>query len=264
MKFRIISDIHLEFQTGNKFVKQFLEISENNKVESLIMAGDITTFEGLKNGSFESFINTIRPAYKNIIYVLGNHEYYYYTESTNSDSNSNNIQNLVLIEFKKFCIQKGIILLENEIIELSGGDSEKVTIGGTTLWSPISKYSTLDTNKDSFLSYETIRNMNNKALEWIIENKTPLNILITHHLPSYEFIDSKYKHTDNSGFANSDLDYMFVDLQIGTWIFGHTHTPIRSILDGIEFICNPYGYPDENPHFKSDDTGNYYDLVIDI
>jgi len=34
--------------------------------------------------------------------------------------------------------------------------------------------------------------------------------------------------------------------KIKCWIYGHTHTPSNVIINGIPFLCNPIGYPDEN------------------
>ena len=35
-------------------------------------------------------------------------------------------------------------------------------------------------------------------------------------------------------------------MKIKCWIYGHTHTPSDVIKNGIPFLCNPIGYPDEN------------------
>lgn len=34
--------------------------------------------------------------------------------------------------------------------------------------------------------------------------------------------------------------------KIECWIYGHTHTSSNVIIDGISFLCNPIGYPNEN------------------
>ena len=34
--------------------------------------------------------------------------------------------------------------------------------------------------------------------------------------------------------------------KIKCWIYGHTHTPSNVIINGIPFLCNPIGYPNEN------------------
>jgi hypothetical protein len=34
--------------------------------------------------------------------------------------------------------------------------------------------------------------------------------------------------------------------KIKCWVYGHTHTPSNIIINGIPFLCNPIGYPNEN------------------
>jgi len=34
--------------------------------------------------------------------------------------------------------------------------------------------------------------------------------------------------------------------KIKCWIYGHTHTPSNTIINGIPFLCNSIGYPNEN------------------
>lgn len=34
--------------------------------------------------------------------------------------------------------------------------------------------------------------------------------------------------------------------KIKCWIYGHTHTPSNVIINGIPFLSNPIGYPNEN------------------
>jgi hypothetical protein len=34
--------------------------------------------------------------------------------------------------------------------------------------------------------------------------------------------------------------------KIKCWIYGHTHATSDVIINGIPFLCNPIGYPNEN------------------
>ena len=34
------------------------------------------------------------------------------------------------------------------------------------------------------------------------------------------------------------------------WNHGHSHAPADKIVDGVRTICNPRGYPGENPLWK--------------
>ena len=73
-------------------------------------------------------------------------------------------------------------------------------------------------------------------------------IVITHHLPSYKLIDAKYNRPSfrgmNQWFA-SNQEQLFSN-KIKAWFYGHTHTPSVKSLQGVNFYCNPIGYPGEN------------------
>jgi predicted phosphodiesterase len=278
MKFRIVSDIHLEFikdfdkkskissnsTNYGSFVENFLKLPQ---VDGLIMAGDIVTFRQLNDGSFEKFIKLIRGDYKHIIYILGNHEYY-----TNTDENVD-----VLPLYREFCKKHDIIFLDNEFVEIED-DIKSIKIGGSTLWSPITENAALMMNDMRFVSRKKVLKMNEKALEWIKKSVIPNNsenydvseseehidIMITHHLPSHRFVAERYANYDNSGFANNSLDMYFKELPIDYWIFGHTHTPMSKKMHGIQFVCNPFGYPEENIGFKYSGNLDGYDKVIEI
>jgi len=35
------------------------------------------------------------------------------------------------------------------------------------------------------------------------------------------------------------------------WVFGHTHDPIEYKIEGVDFLCNPLGYPNESNYGDS-------------
>ena len=76
-------------------------------------------------------------------------------------------------------------------------------------------------------------------------------IVITHHVPSSSLIDVKYKTQQllpyNQWFyCNMDDLFEKNENKIKYWIYGHTHTQSNVIINEIQFLCNPIGYPNEN------------------
>ena len=76
-------------------------------------------------------------------------------------------------------------------------------------------------------------------------------IVITHHIPSNSLIDIKYKTQKmlpyNQWFyCNMDDLIEKENGKIKCWIYGHTHTPSNTIINGIPFLCNSIGYLNEN------------------
>ena len=37
------------------------------------------------------------------------------------------------------------------------------------------------------------------------------------------------------------------NMTIRCWIYGHTHTPLETVISDVPMYCNPIGYPNENP-----------------
>ena len=74
-------------------------------------------------------------------------------------------------------------------------------------------------------------------------------------MPSSSLIDIKYKTPDMQPYNQwfySNMDKFIENNKnkIKCWIYGHTHTPLDSIMHGIPFLCNPIGYPDENQNLN--------------
>ena len=81
-------------------------------------------------------------------------------------------------------------------------------------------------------------------------------------MPSFNFIDEKYKNSPcNTDFA-SDLEWMVKEnANIKYWIFGHTHTSWNSKLNECQDICNPMGYLEETPVPHVENSMYEMDLV---
>lgn len=226
---RVVSDIHLEHHKDPRpFIETFCALP---RADYLILAGDITACNALRKLSL--FLARVSPLYEKIIYVLGNHEYYYAY-----------IPHQIPGTYRTVCRPfKNVVLLENETYV-----DDHVSIFGTTLWTDIHGKAVVYMNDLNFLEigqYHEMHTKARKALEALPERS--VDIVVTHHLPSYDFIAPKYQSggTMNSGFA-SHCDNLFSKAR-KYWVFGHTHTPMRKVREDVECVCNPIGYPGENP-----------------
>ena len=72
------------------------------------------------------------------------------------------------------------------------------------------------------LSREDVLELHEKDKAWLESQVDANTIVMTHHLPSFEFIDSQYKHQKykdlNTGFA-SELHSIL--LRSRAWIYGN-------------------------------------------
>ena len=226
-----------------------VEISKNNPVDYLILAGDIVNYTK-REYLFRIFINSVIPYYKNIFYVLGNHEYY--GAPMHDEHFLSNHRNTIN-KYNEMCEDLGIILLENDHIELD----KDVVVYGTTLWSKFSKKASIMLADRWHITKKGIKEMHEEAKqkldEFISDYKNKKIIIITHHLPSFSLTDPMYHEDDpengvNSGFA-SNCEHMIKN-PVKYWIYGHTHTGGETTINGVKMLCNPHGYPHENKEFR--------------
>jgi predicted phosphodiesterase len=76
MKVQYISDIHTEFMSAEL---QIPRVVRNIRAalpdaDTIVLAGDVGSH--YKASKLTTFLSLLCPLYKNVIYVLGNHEYY--------------------------------------------------------------------------------------------------------------------------------------------------------------------------------------------
>lgn len=228
---RIFSDLHLEF--GLKPIKKCVDICLKKRTKYTILAGDITNYKQ-REQCLTKLVTELKPLTDNIIYILGNHEYYKLGETKASD---------VKGVYNDLCKKLGIYFLEDESLE-----TEDFVFYGTTLWSKVSEESFSCMNDQySFNSRQEVLDIHqesvNKLSSFIGDYNTekPL-IVISHHMPSFKLIDKEYEKFDNinTGFA-SELDHL-IRYPVYYWIYGHTHKPSDTMINGVRLLCNPHGY----------------------
>ena len=238
MKLRYFSDIHLEFMKPNKIIKFINKIKKGDPDEICILAGDIGN---PYKYNYQTFIEFINRSFQKTFIIAGNHEYY------NKMKKIEETDDYLREYFLKF---NNISYLNNEY-EIYNN----YCFIGTTLWSHItnSAYKICDLDQIPDFNIQQYNQLNYHSIEFLnnaIKDNTNC-IIITHHVPSFNLIDSKYKTIElmpyNQWFY-SDLDN-FISLnrnKIRCWIYGHTHTSSYNVIYNIPFICNPIGYPNEN------------------
>ena len=207
-----MSDLHLEFYNDNVWKPT---PNDQDKDTVLLLAGDIGVGLGAKG-----WITEMCTRYRNVVYVLGNHEYYNSTicmEDINAliTNLCNLFQNVVFLnnstyKYKYICDNK-----DKEIIFL-----------GSTLWSLIlpnernrikqvsSDLCNINFN-NKVITIDQINKIHKNNVEWIqatldsiqasldsINNSDTIVIVLTHHLPSYKAIAPKYNPMNPSNEIN--------------------------------------------------------------
>jgi predicted phosphodiesterase len=242
MIIRAFSDIHLEFD--DSFVPKKLDTDPETV---LVLAGDIHI--GTKA---IPWIKKFNERFKAIIYIPGNHEFY-----------KHSIINLVK-KMKDKVDELGmdnVFVLQNETKEIDG-----FHFIGTTLWTGFDNCDQLAMYNAELwmMDYKNIRigpvpgnpyQMKLKPVHTAAEHQrakefitTELgkgyerNVVITHHIPSYNLIDKKYGIDVMSHSYASNLDDIIADNDIDLWIYGHSHSCRVEEHASTLFVQNCRGY----------------------
>lgn len=223
--FRILSDLHLEY---NK-VEDFAFLDDWPKTDFLILAGDICTFSTQEK--LDAFLQSHAHKYDKVLYVLGNHEFY--------DRPPHLTYQEILLHYRQFLAQRGwdnVELLENNTIALHG-----FLIHGTSLWSFPSKFRNsqeLPLDVIRKLHYDSLRKLHQIPCE-------SLDLIITHHLPSYKLLAPEFLMSDPSiqtDWYASNSDWILTKTKQAL-VHGHSHHPTKTTIFGVKILSNPFGYP---------------------
>ena len=257
MRINVVSDIHLEFGP--------IEIKNTDGVDLLILSGDICVAAQLthkdddnkQSRAIHDFFDMCSKEYKNVIYIVGNHEHY------NGDFQQ------TIPHLKEFLgYLDNLHILDKEVVNI-----DDVTFIGGTLWTDMNKEdpSTLisiggmmndfikvangeiDTRGKPYKAIKTLKPddvvVDHKAmLEYIrtiVEGKYDQKfVVVGHHAPSK--LSTKPKYQDNyimNGAYSSDLSEFILDHpQIKMWTHGHTHDTFDYLVGSTRVVCNPRGY----------------------
>jgi len=258
MRINVISDLHLEFSD--------LTLPGG---DVLILSGDICEARKLKKSMYDP-MNVLLPhedahkrpdryyrfmaeecaKYREVIYVMGNHEHYgFQYQKTYAHIAANLPDNVTLLEDQTHTI-------------------DDVTFVGATLWT--------DMNREDDLTMYHMRTMMNdyrqitmfnsaksiyhrltpeKTVEdhrrsrdyirMVVEDRPDQKfVVVTHHAPTKVSTHPRYTNdTIMNGAYSSDLSEFILDHpQIKLWTHGHTHDPFDYMIGSTRIVCNPRGY----------------------
>lgn len=241
MLIQIASDLHGHLPSISK------------DADILIFAGDVATTPR-KVGEMFSTVREMTKA--PIVYVLGNHEYY---------------DNVFPNSIKDY---KHVVSATPDAHLL---DDEKVVINdfsilGTTLWTDYDKQRCVAqavfgmndfelisavengqyrkiTPEDFIKAHFTSRKWLARQLEYN-KDKGIKTIVVTHHMPSFSLISSKFAGSPLNGAFATNCDALITEYEPALWIYGHTHGFKDVNLGNTRCVCNPVGYCGETTHYK--------------
>jgi Icc-related predicted phosphoesterase len=257
MKVSLVSDLHLD-------VGGYCELPGG---EVLILAGDICESRNLTkefhstktlyptgepNREFpcSEFFRVECAKYDKVFMVMGNHEHYggklykTYAELLGS-------------------LPANVTLLEDQVEEYRG-----VMFMGSTLWTDLNggdpitamhlkmamnDYRAItefypDRSVWHKLTPERTAEIHFKTKEYfkmILElNRDKQFVVITHHSPSFQSVNEKYRYdtTMNGGYSSNMDQFILDNPNIHTWVHGHMHDPVSYYIGETRVVSNPRGY----------------------
>lgn len=232
MLFKYASDLHLECINEQEIEKLISIFLADNTKNTLLLAGDICQITGNEE-KFIYFLNSIKHNWKNIVYVLGNHEYYEAPDPEDIPSK---------IRFLTKDI-KNLYLLDNDVIVL-----DNITIGGTTLWYdrthpnvPILKY---QMNDDRYIDTKFLNQVDLDAQKFLYTLNC-CDILLTHYGVT-DYVVPRWRGNKLNIFFYRDISKQHLDrIDPDYIIHGHTHDELEYVYGNTKICTNPLGYPGE-------------------
>ena len=252
MKIQLLSDLHNEFLRGGKkhADNKWQGFIPDTDADIIILAGDIDT----GTNGVEWAVSESKRLAKNIIYVVGNHEFYrheYFSVKAN---------------IAKLCEGTIVHCLDSAVYF-----QDDVRFIGTTLWTNYQA----DISVPQDLAMLTIDNclsdhrvikfrsgdddgrfrpehalaLHRKELAWLVrelsndyQGKT---VVVTHHGPHPVCQHPDFSVSAMSAAFHSDLSALLAEHDIDVWAFGHTHANVDEVVSGTRIVSNQAGYPGE-------------------
>ena len=240
-KFRIMSDLHLEF--GAMTVPVFPGDADT----ILILAGDVHVGTGAT-----VFLTEMLLRFKEVIYVLGNHEFYH-----------QDMEDVRLFWQRTMKYYHNLYVLDPGVYM---NEMEDLRIIGATLWTEtqnpamqtmLNDYACIQ-RESRVLTVQDTYNLYLDDLEYIqAQLATPFEgttIVVTHHAPVAECVRPHYVGNLMNACFHNYLEDTVKDNEIELWVHGHMHDTVHFIQNGTEVYCNPRGYMGHgvNANFRDD------------
>jgi predicted MPP superfamily phosphohydrolase len=273
MKIRVYSDMHLDHYAG--WFHETRLYDANNRAEPpmwvppvlpdeketiLCLVGDLWFGTNWIEYGGYSWITPLANRFKQILVVLGNHDYWPQGQLTitsggdkcNAKLQDMGLGNVHVLDSHTFAVDNWIFV-------------------GCTLWTDMDNMSPLAMHNmpnfmsyDGKIAYETGANggwsrftsqkwvdlhcKHRKYIETVVRSNKDKNIIVlTHHLPLNNLSDPKYRGDASNAYYSSDCSEIILDNDnIRFWAFGHSHHTVTDTLNNCMLVNNSVGYQGEH------------------
>lgn len=227
-KFSLISDMHVDFPQPKT---PYADLEE-----FVIVAGD--TSNGLLG---TKFLQKLKNKGHQVFAVDGNHEHY---------SNLSQGRTPAQTEKQFFAgIEQGHSIVVGDLLIV--GYNGWYQVSDEPLWQGY-----MNDSRNTCLSAEAANTLAADHARWLwsaLADHDGPAIVVTHTAPTLETLNPQYDgHYSNEWYWSPLMGQVLRSRadQIKVWVHGHTHAPADKLISGVRVVCNPRGYPGENPGWK--------------
>lgn len=268
MNIRLLSDLHIEF--GYPDIPEMK--GEDQQV--LVLAGDISIAS--KPHTFKTFLHEMSERFRDIIYIMGNHEHYRGSVRRSLDKIKRTINATGEIH--------NVHVVNNEVVHIDDVSFVCSTLWASydngnpmTLWNANQRmndhvlirtgpksdpYKVKFTANDAYAEHSIAKNFIFPTIKEEKEDGQKVCV-VTHHAPSWESIHEMYRSGDSAkvnGAYASTLEDDILDAAPDLWVHGHVHNSFAYEIGDTVVVCNPRGY---TPHYLNPDFDPKLILTLD-
>lgn len=266
MKFTLISDLHVDLHSW-----QWSLLDECDPSIPMVVAGDISN----DVMQVSTWLAALRRRFPRVLWTAGNHDYYNlgfhrtrlvseFEQKWPYPSDVSEIDQ----HYTRWCDDQDIVYLDSSSVEMDGvlflgatgwhdfnapGFTRDQQIGGWAnsmrdaqhiQWSRFGSEDWQSVLLTAQLQAEYIR-------DTVGADSQP-KVVVTHHLPHVDlcrFTTNPVWNLLNGSFVNTLLSDC-ANSSVRVWCYGHTHFRGDREIDGVRYINNARGYPNENPSWQ--------------
>lgn len=240
MKIQLASDLHLFHDKTYDFP------FPSNDSDVLVLAGDIKS--GTRSIEFAQEMADEHG--KPVLFVAGNHEYYFNNFVQLNDSFrsiSDKSDNVFFLDCNSFICKDvrflGATLWTDYMLDGRFPQAEVMDAASHYMNDHLYIKSGLNGNftpEHALTQHKKAREFLSDELSKSFSGKT---VVITHHAPSLKCVHPNFGINPTAGAFMSDCDELIG--QADLWLFGHTHANVDLHVGKCRLISNQFGYPNE-------------------
>ena len=241
MNIQFASDLHLEFSENNRFLKLNPLIPSG---DILILAGDIVPFHLIDQRL--DFFKYCSDHFAFTYWIPGNHEYYHGDLLTRAGQFMEDIEQNVHLVNNMWAHHGNTRLIFSTLWTSISNEKAWHVQNGLNDYRIIKDDGKLFTTSRSTKLFEENFDFIKTA---VANNESEKCIVITHHVPTFQYYPEEYRNSViNEAFA-VDLDHFIEESGVDYWIYGHHHRNVPAFKIGnTELLTNQMGYVSQYEH----------------